>query len=336
MGSHFSRTYSKSILYKLLGVLSALFMCIPSCSKEELIWEELLAVLPDTSTVVIVPPVPTPDPSVDDPAPFSQYSALSFLHQSAAVYGDYLFLIKAGRSSICMFDLANKQDIYTLSLRGENQSIYHCNQSSFGGEKYDSLDVFPPLYVSQRPKSGNRCFVEVFRIIPGYGEDSLSVNSFKIELIQQIFMPPMTKDNSLGSVNCVVDPDHGWLYTYSRNDVKEDDNYGQCKISRFAVPDVHRKIVDLSDADIESSFMINTSAVYMQGGCLVGDLLMIGQGGPGLGFTCLNVIDLKKRELMRQIDLLALGFKWEPEGCFYYDGSVMISHSTSIDRIKYQ
>ena len=56
MGSHFSRTYSKSILYKLLGVLSALFMCIPSCSKEELIWEELLAVPAKVGGCVVLTP----------------------------------------------------------------------------------------------------------------------------------------------------------------------------------------------------------------------------------------------------------------------------------------
>ena len=89
----------------------------------------------------------------------------------------------------------------------------------------------------------------------------------------------MTESNSLGNVNTVIDRENGLLYTYSRNNTKEDANYRQCKITCFPIPDVHQKDVYLEDDDIKKSFMIDISAVYMQGACIEGDYLYIAGGG---------------------------------------------------------
>ena len=123
------------------------------------------------------------------------------------------------------------------------------------------------------------------------------------------------------------------MYTYSRNNNSGDDNYNKCKISKFTIPDVYQKVVVLEDSDIVSSFMINASALNMQGGCIEHDILYIGQGMASAGYIYLNVVDLEKQELIGQIDLQQFGVGWEPQGCFFYDGSVMLSHTAAISRI---
>ena len=145
-----------------------------------------------------------------------------------------------------LFDLARKTRIATLNLKKEDASLYHCNQSTFGREKYEPGDFFPLLYISQRSRSERRCLTEVFRIIPLFNADSTSMLSFRIELVQEIFFPPMSRENSMGNVNCVIDPGSRRMYTYSRNNNPEDGNYLQCKISRFAIPDIHQREVVLN------------------------------------------------------------------------------------------
>ena len=268
-------------------------------------------------------------------ARFSKYADLDFKHQSAAVYNDYVFFVERCRMSICLYDLSQKAKVYTASFKPVgNSGIYHCNQSTFGIVKYDSSDSFPLLYVSQRPKSGTRCFVEVLRIHPKFNEDTTAIVSFKVELVQEIYFPQMTKENSLGNVNCVIDVKKGKMYTYSRNNRSGDDNYLQCKISQFSIPDFRKQQVVLEDSDIESSFMIDSFAENMQGACLVDDFIYIAQGYPSANYVYLNVVDLQQQRLVKRYDLLESGVDWEPVGCFFYDGSIMLSHTGAICRIE--
>ena len=237
---------------------------------------------PDTVAIYVKP---SEDPKMEPAVLYevvtvTQYAELEYEHQSAAVYGDYAIFVKGGKLSMRLFDLARKTRIATLNLKKEDASLYHCNQSTFGTEKYEPGDFFPLLYISQRSRSERRCLTEVFRIIPLFNADSTSMLSFRIELVQEIFFPPMSRENSMGNVNCVIDPGSRRMYTYSRNNNPEDGNYLQCKISRFAIPDIHQREVVLEDTDIESSFMIDTKASNMQGGCIAGGRLYIGQGYP--------------------------------------------------------
>lgn len=261
------------------------------------------------------------------------FAEQNFNHQSAAVHGDYLFMVMNGRPAIRLFDLTQKRAVYTFKMTEMDRTVYHCNQSTFGTQKYEPDDYFPLLYVSQRARSGNRCFTEVFRIVPLFNADSTALLAFRTELVQEIFFPPMSRENSLGNVNCVIDANTGKMYTYSRNNNSGDSNYGQCKISRFAIPDIRNRVVLLEDTDIEHSFMIDAKAGNMQGGCIVGERLYIGQGYPYANYVYLNVVDLREERLVKRYDLLARGVDWEPEGCFYYDGGVMLTYTSGISRI---
>lgn len=39
--------------------------------------------------------------------------------------------------------------------------------------------------------------------------------------------------------------------------------------------------------------------------------------------------------MVRQLDLLHNGYRWEPEGCFFYDGHLMISYSKNIWQLEF-
>ena len=330
-----------------IGTLSILLLPLylvvstASCVKDV---EEVIDIVkdpecnPDTTTIVYYRPAD--DPKQPEPTPVdlegkmtvTPYADLGYKHQSAAVYGNYAFFVRDGRSGIRLQDLAAKRRIYTYSMKGENIKIYHCNQSTFGTEKYEPEDYFPLLYISQRVVRENRCMTEVYRIIPLFNADSTALLAFRTELVQEIFFPPMSRENSMGNVNCVIDPVTGKMYTYSRNNAAQDDNYQRCKISRFSVPDIYQRTVVLEDADIESSFLIDTKAVNMQGGCIVDGRLYIGQGYPPLEIF-LNVVDLQEEKLVRRYNLVNRGVNWEPEGCFFYDGNVMLAYTAGISRI---
>ena len=323
-------------------VLTTLFVVlggVESCAKPENDFPDLStedAVLVPDTTVIFFPPQADPQQpeiDLDGKLTVTPYAEMNYRHQSAAVYGDYAFLVLEGRSAIRMFDMVRKTRVYTLSLTGGDRSVYHSNQCTFGVERYEPSDTFPLLYISQRVKSGKRCFTEVFRIVPLYNADSTALLAFRTELVQEIFFPPMSEANSMGNVNCVIDGTTGWMYTYSRNNNSGDRNYQQCKISRFAIPDIHQKEVFLEDSDIESSFLIDTKASNMQGGCIMNGKLYIGQGYPNANYVYLNVVDLREERLVKRYDLLAKGVDWEPEGCFQYDGNVMLSYTSGISRI---
>lgn len=315
------------------GLLILLLFCVTTfanaCSKD--IYFELYE---EGNTVTI--DYGTSKPSKPDSIlTISTFSALGFSHQSAASFGDYAFFVTNGRSKICMYNLAKKRKIYTLSLVGQNGKVYHSNQSSFGVEKYESVDFFPLLYISQRSKTDKRCFMEVYRILSLYDEEMSDYESFYVDLVQTIYFPAMSWENSLGNVNCAIDPSGKYMYTYSRNNNLEDDNYGQCKVSKFIVPDLDSDSVVLEDTDILSSFMIDCSAINMQGGCIRDGMLFIGQGYSSAGYIYLNVIDLEKQKLIKQYDLMNdYRVRWEPEGCFVYDGTLMLAHTSAISMIE--
>lgn len=264
------------------------------------------------------------------------YDIIDFPHQSSAVFGEYAFFVSNGRSRICMYNIAKKKVLFTSEFKGEDVKTFHCNQSSFGVKKYVETDPFPLLYVSQRAKSDGRCFVEVFRILPVLDESKTEYVSFSVELVQKICFPVMTYENSLGNANCVIDVASDLMYTYSRNNNKLDDNYGICKISQFAIPSLDERTVYLEDVDIVDSFIVDCQAANMQGGCIHDGILYIGQGYNSVGYIYLNIIDLNKKKLVRRFDLMQFGVYWEPEGCFYYDGNVMLTHSAGICRIVKQ
>ena len=311
-------------------VISSLFSCsgidIPYASQQA---NELIDGLVDS---IDVQTPPYGDWVSTNSIRISRYAPLAQIHQSAAVYGDYAFIWSVGKSKICLYNLKKKELLFSIENKSSQNNYYHCNQCSFGIDKYDPSDPFPLLYVSQFG-SKTRSLIEVYRIKPLFDDFSSDYKSFEIEIVQTIFLPETTLENCLWNVNCIINSSDGLIYTYSHNHNKEDTDYLKCRITLFGIPDFHKEHVEFNSQDIISYFSADFEAGYMQGACIKDEIMYIGQGGPAVGIY-FNVIDLNKKELVKRFDLQQYGVNWEPEGCFFYDGSVMLSHSGGIMRIE--
>lgn len=325
LGKHIS-DYKQFVL---AGIILS-FTLFASCQKDDFVSHDLIL---DEIEDLSVTYAPYDNWETTDRIRIKQFSPLNFRHQSAAAYGDHALFVTGGRSRICLYNLKTKEVLYTLDLKGMSSSTYHCNQSSFGIDKYAQDDPFPLLYISQRARSDKRCFIEVYRVSPEFDAKTSDYDFFSVEKVQTILLPQMSYDNSLGNANCVIDSSNGLMYTYSRNNNSTEDNYGQCRITCFSIPKISEKTVVLEDSDIISSFMTDIQAINMQGGCIKDGILYIGQGSAAAGYIYLNIIDLQKELLVRRFNLQDYKVNWEPEGCFFYDGSVMLAHSSAICRI---
>ena len=254
-----------------------------------------------------------------------EYSSGIIKHQSAACYGDYAFFMLDGMATVQMYNMRQKQMVFTLSQKSLGQaSIYHCNQSCFGKEKFNSEDPFPLLYVSMF-QAGGRCSAFVFRILANWNTSINEYDSFQTELVQKIFYPKASDTNALYYVNAVLDTLNNCIYTYSNNSYPSTINYPKCQISKFPLPDAHSGNVVFEDKDIIESYSVDAVSANMQGGAIDNNMLYIGRGYPGAGYVNLYIIDLLEKRIKYNVDLLNNGFYEEPEGAFFYNGILYIS-----------
>lgn len=248
--------------------------------------------------------------------------------QSAALYDKYLFIVKDKFANVILYNMEAKAQVYNLST-GVSEDTWHCNQSSFGSEKYDADDMFPVLYISMRPNSGStRCVVNVYRIVPTLTDGAIT--SFDMTLVQTINLPELTEQNGLGLANATIDTEKGWMWTYSRNTTNGQSTSGLATFTRFAIPALFDgggsaiTAVTLEDSDIKDSFMENWPIYDNQGAFIRNGKMYMMRGVPNTDNICeCNVIDLYfKRTRVSRVDLYENGARSEPEGCFYYDNTV--------------
>lgn len=257
-------------------------------------------------------------------------------HQSTAAYGDYAVFVTDRHTHFYFYNLKEKKYVFDLRMKTGSGSdyrgntLYHSNQSSFGPDKYTEEDDFPLLYISQHAREDLRHFAEVFRIQAEWDDSLQEYKSFKANLVQTIYFPPMTNENSLGNINLAIDTLNRQMYTYSRNNNSGQENSGVCKITCFDLPESHTGDVYLEDSDIKSSFYIDSSAVNMQGGCIQDGILYIGRGMYSAGYIYLYAVNLEMEAEVARIDILSKLHHWEPEGCFFYNGCVMLSTTGGI------
>lgn len=263
---------------------------------------------------------------------FSQYAMNGFAAQSAACHGDYLLLVSKQVSKMALYNLKSKKNLCKrelvpwLEMRGKTD-VYHANNSSFGIQKFKDSDPFPLLYVSHRENNDKRGVLQVYRVIPLKSQsDKTNFDSLSVSLVQTIYYPKMTDQNALGSPWTVIDQEKNWMYTYSRNNRGKASNKGVCRISKFRIPAVSEASeVYLNDEDILDSYEVDFKAPQSQGACIYKGKMYIAQGVSPKKYIWLRVIDLEKKELIKNIDLKEVGFPTEPEGCFVYDGNLMLS-----------
>lgn len=260
-------------------------------------------------------------------------------NQSAAAYGKYLFLVKDKLASVAVYNIEKKSVscVYSMTPRNDmngKQTVFHCNQSSFGVEKFIEADSFPLLYVSQRNRTANEgAILSVFRVNPEFVEGEMV--SFSLEEVQTVYFPVMNDSNCLGNPNVAIDTAKKVMYVYSRNNRKEALNRHKAKLTTFKIPTLRDREgnvireVRLSDDDILSSFSSDFSMVSAQGACAKSGMLYIAQVYSNPQYkrgAVLHKINMDSQE-HTTIDLSSLGFKGEIEGCWTYNGNLMFSSS---------
>ena len=263
---------------------------------------------------------------------FTLYAKNGMSAQSAACHGDYLILVTKLVSKMGLYNLNTKKLLCTrqlqpwTELRGKTD-IFHANNSSFGLQKFKESDPFPLLYVSHRENNDKRGVLQVYRVLPLKSkDDKTDFDSLSVTLVQTIYYPKMTDKNALGSPWTVIDKENNCMYTYSRNNRGKATNKGICRISKFKIPSVgENSEIYLSDEDILDSYEVDFKAPLSQGACINHGKMFIAQGVSPKKYLWLRVIDLKKKELVKTIDLKEAGFPAEPEGCYIYDNHLMLS-----------
>ena len=264
------------------------------------------------------------------------YATNSLAGQSAARYGDYLFIVQDRMAGMGCYNIRTKTLLYTLDTGIVGPSNWHCNQSSFSPHFYDAADMFPVLFVSQQNDENGRCIAQGYRIIPVVSEETNEIESFTISLVQTINFPVMNDTNCLGNANATFDLQCNWLWCYSRNNNSEAANYRVARFTKFNIPDLRDQndaiisVVNLTDSDIVESFSDNWSMLNAQGGFIRNGKLVIGQGYPSARDTCCRVIDLYvQKKMVSYVDIISTGFQFEPEGMFEYDGKIMMHTSST-------
>jgi hypothetical protein len=268
-----------------------------------------------------------------DSVNFSLYAEKNVAAQSAACYGNYLIFVSKQVSRMTLYNLNSKKILYKLNLDPKTEmrgkiDVYHANNSSFSREKYDKNDPFPLLYVSHRENNAQRGVVEVYRIHPFHRNGQADYDSMAVEQVQTVFYPAMTDKNAMGSPWTAIDPGNGYMYTYSRNNRSKAPNRGKCRLSKFKIPPFKGDCdsVFLNDADILEANDLRFSAGFSQGACIYHGMMYIAQGVPQKNEKVyLRVVDLEKGKLIRTYNLHASGFDEEPEGCFIYNGKLMVA-----------
>ena len=271
-------------------------------------------------------------------------------HQSGAVFGKYLFMVGVRMTKVTLYDLKKKQVIATYKPRPHNDTstmgttlrtnekgmllgseIYHCNQSSFGNERFDKDDPFPLLYISQRNMTGTRRgLLTVYRILPTL--ENGEIKAFTMEHVQSIYFPGMTDENALGTPNVAIDQVNGTMYAYSRNNNNQCVNYQWAAIAKFKLPPLRNSkgnvvtAVTLNESDILETTYMDWAMVWAQGGFVQDGRLIIFQGfphkDPRFNHIYLRVFDLEKRRQTHMYDLVDYGFHHEPEAAFFYKGRI--------------
>ena len=221
--------------------------------------------------------------------------------QGFAIWRHYAFSIH-DKGQCVIFDLKRNKFINTFILEGNTG---HCNNASFGVERYSRESVFPLLYVSE-------C----------RGERACYVNDVTLEgsrLVQTIYYDG---EEITGPCDWLVDAARKRIYLYC--------TIGTVRYLKwFSLP-------RLADSDARGEVHLQTSDA--QGGIPVGDIqipqgshiykdvVFLPEGVPTRGELRLNALNIVSAENLLCLDLNGLGL--EPEGVATRRGYLYISFHT--------
>ena len=223
--------------------------------------------------------------------------------QGFAIYGRYAFSMH-DKGQCVIIDLKQKRFVNTFIIE---ENTGHCNNASFGVERYSKQSQFPLLYVTE-------C----------RGERACYVNDISLEgakMVQKIFYDG---EDIIGPADWAVDRRHKLIYLYCT--VGKTRTLKWFTLPRLADSDargeVHLKAEDaigsitLGDITIPQGSHIHRKRVYLPAGI---------PPRP----TSMHVTDLKSGEEILLMDLSHTGL--EPEGVATRRGWLYLSFHTPRD-----
>lgn len=220
--------------------------------------------------------------------------------QGFAIHGKYGFSMH-DKGQCVIIDLRRRRFVNTFVLEGNTG---HCNNASFGVERYSKESQFPLFYVSE-------C----------RGDRACYVNDITLEgsrLVQKIFY---VGDEIVGPCDWAVDAERELLYLYC--------TIGRVRMMKwFRLPRLsdsdQNGEVYLTQKDSMGSIPVGNIAIP-QGSHISGDYIFLPEGVPSRS-TALNVINRNTAERVLHIDLTSMGI--EPEGVATGRGWLYLSFHT--------
>lgn len=206
--------------------------------------------------------------------------------QGFAIYGNYGFSMH-DKGQCVIIDLKRKRFVNTFVLEGNTG---HCNNATFGVERYSKKSQFPLFYVTEC-RGDRACYVN-------------DITTEGARLVQKIFYDG---EEIVGPCDWAVDAERELIYLYC--------TIGSLRMMKwFPLP-------RLSDSDEKGEVHLKPSQslgtipvgdiMIPQGSHVAEDYIFLPEGVPTRG-VALNVINRYSAQRLMHIDLTATGL--EPEG----------------------
>ena len=238
--------------------------------------------------------------------------------QGASCYGDYLFQFQDHNTNVYIYNLKDKEHVYTFTM--EPITSNHCNNVSFSNIFYEDEDEFPLLYVSGSGY-GNYNHAQVYRIVRNN-------KIFSIIKVQEIILPKCNESNKLYWTGVIMDNENGFMYVYANHKTS-------AQIAKFNIPDTSVPEIKLTEDDILENFSLD-KFTHQQGAVISNGFLYVMDGVPGWGDTnYFRIIDLEKHEDYAIYNVSEMGFNQEFEGLTVYkDMLIAPTNGSGIFSIK--
>lgn len=221
--------------------------------------------------------------------------------QGFAIYGKYAFSVH-DKGQCVVLDLKRRKFVSTFVLEGNTG---HCNNASFGVERYSAESMFPLFYVTE-------C----------RGDRACYVNDISFEgsrLVQTIYYDG---EEITGPCDWAVDVRRGVIYLYC--------TVGGVRLLKwFRLPKLsdsdERREVHLQPKEVLGCIPAGDIAIP-QGSLVADDYIYLPEGVPTRGNTALSVLHRESARRLMRIDLTAMGI--EPEGVAKRRGWLYLSFHT--------
>lgn len=231
--------------------------------------------------------------------------------QGMAIWEDNAYLFNdGGHCRVLNLRTGNITRYFDLASAGKNT---HVNAACFGKETLKEGTI-PVIYISEY-KSPSRCFVE-------------NIGDSACTLLQTIRIVENRKNIFVQS--WIVDNNNGFIYAIAREaPLKGEKNSDKVKISKYRLPQLSEgSDVVFSERDCIDNFIVNFAS-GTQGGVIKGRYMYLPTGlqesarGQFNAERTIQVIDLKKKKLVKRIDLTYITTN-EPEDLDFYKGKALL------------